>query len=167
MGSLQGASQKPVELTIESRLYQFVESTLPIEGANVKIVQAKTATPEPIVLVINGFEEQKITKNKALKLISAPVVRTLDATKAETSIPLSKWLAEAHAFKMAYVPTFRTDSQIEIDFTVSLFRNDAPAGWGFSTTATLANNKSVAWMFSKDNRNFVHMIKVSRKVASR
>lgn len=150
--------QQPVQITIETKVCQVVEGSLELRQVTMDILPLTKATSNPNVVLFRNFDEAKLLKNKSLKILSSPVIRTLDSMKAELSTQLTNGTEEI--WKTIYTPYVRKDALLDLDIKLSAaFKDDPAKSWEFINKSKVHPGEPIAFLFTKDKKSMIYIIK--------
>lgn len=151
------SKQEPIQVQIETKICRVAESSLVLEGKK-GLTSLSEKPGGPRVLILQDVDEAKLLKSKGLKILSSPVIRTLDAMKAELSTQLSNDTEEI--WKTTYIPTVRKDALLDLDLKFSAtFKNDAAKSWEFANKPLVHPGQPIAYLISKDKQAILYIIK--------
>lgn len=149
--------QEPVQVTIETKICKVVESALALDS-EVKIKPLNEKAANPNVLILQNFDEKKLLKNKGLKVMSSPIIRTLDAMKAEMTVSLKGDSEEI--WKSTYTPIVRKDALLDMDIKLSFDHKDDPTkSWNVSTKPQMHPGQPIAYMVQTKGLTMLYIIK--------
>lgn len=150
--------QEPVQVTIETKVCKVVGKYLTFEEVKMDIMSLTEEAANPNIVILRNFDEAKLLKNKGLKILSAPVIRTLDSMKAELTVSVTRDAIET--WKTTYVPVVRKDALLDLDIKLAVeVKDDSTKGWNVSAKPKLHPGQPVAYIISKDNQMMLYVIK--------
>jgi hypothetical protein len=156
VGGAAVKAQAPTILQIHTKCYAVTGKAFKMTG--------KKFTSKPIsggsVTRFEGFDEEKVAKQDGVKLVTAPVVRTVDGRQASLT---QTWASKDSStqFTLAYLPTMLSDGKInlEVKFAETLGPEKTET-WSFVANAVMGK-ESQAWIVTRNNTTSLYIINAS------
>ena len=150
---------EPAKVTIETKVFNVVESAFVLEGGG-KVVKPTSQTEDKVhVLTFTQFDEAKLLKNKGIKLISSPIIRTLNDMKAEIKIE-NKATEGIETWSTSYVPNEKDASSLNLDVNLATTKEKNPSqSWSFETKLNLKSGQPHLLMVVRGEEKRLYLIK--------
>jgi hypothetical protein len=156
---LSGA-QEPAQFTIETKVYEIESKSFAIHGKSMKSNNPKIAPNSLGITTAIGVDEKKLAQSKGIKLISAPVIRTLDGMKAELTLESKDIGEKVVSSKVSFIPVLRTGPSVELSMTVGLDRQGEPReAWNHTEKPTLKSGEPYALLIISPASKRLYLVK--------
>ncbi len=151
---------EPVPITIETKIFRTTESALALEGSNNGFKALTKEGDKVHVLEVSRIDDTKLAKNKGLKTISSPVVRTLSEMSAEIQVEGPGKGDASETWKTSYVPKLQPDGSIQVRMSLSVEnKSDKDRNWSFTHDPKLTSGKAYGVLVVRPGENLLYVVK--------
>lgn len=158
MGAAAGRQQ--VQIAIEAKVYSVTSETFKLEGSSVKFSKPDKDRPDLQIGTVTGIDERKLREDKGFKLVTAPVIRTLNGLKAEMTTTLAGFDKKSEKSTLAFVPVLRQDAMFDLSITLSYDRDSEPKeSWVHAVKPRLQSDQPYAILVSSPLRKNLFVFK--------
>ena len=152
------ARQEPIQVSIETKIYKYLTKSVQLQGKRIKVsFLSKMGTNQ--IHTVSGVDLEKLTKDKHIKLVSSPVIRTLDGKEAKLSM-LHTSASVTEECSTTYTPYVGPDGQIQLDTFLKVESGeDQTRNWSFSTKPTVKQDEPYVILVTRKDESLMYVIK--------
>ncbi|MBC8066605.1 MAG: hypothetical protein H7Y17_17375 [Chlorobia bacterium] len=155
------AQQTPIQVTIETKVFKVEDEALALEGVKVSTRSAPGKSPI-IVKYVSLIDEQKLAQNKGMKLISSPVLRTIDGVEAKLTIQNKIEGQGTVTWMSTMTPAVRIDGTIDLDWLVGEESIDVPLkNWRYIYKPHLKDGEPHGLYINRRGEKFLYVVKAT------